>query len=277
VGKLLRYLAALGVAERDGDRWGLTPLGRGLEDDYLTASLDLAGVAGRRELGGLLSLLSAVRTGRGDHAAWFGEGYEESVLGDEALAVQRVEDDAEDAVYVAGALAGAAPFSAARSAVVAGRGAGAIARALVAAHAGLSATVVAAPSELSAHERLHGAHERVSLAAASVLDVRSSPADVVLLAGVLGSHPDEDAVHVLRQASASLTPGGRVLVFGEVLDEALAHEHDYEHDLIGFALTGGGERTHAEHLALFGAAGLARAERLTVGWGFTLYVLAPEA
>jgi threonine dehydrogenase-like Zn-dependent dehydrogenase len=97
--------------------------------------------------------------------------------------------------------------------------------------------------------------------------------DGVVFAGGLDTLADVDAVHALREASASVRPGGRVLVFGELLDVELADEHDYERDLIDFALTGGGSRTHDEHLALFAAAGLPEPERMTVGWGHTLYAL----
>ena len=89
--------------------------------------------------------------------------------------------------------------------------------------------------------------------------------------GALSSLPDADAAHALREAAASVQPGGRVLVFGEVLDPVLADEHEYEDDLIEFALTGGGARTHDEHLALFAAAGLGEPARSTIGWGNTLY------
>ncbi|MFT4052068.1 MAG: siderophore-interacting protein, partial [Microbacterium sp.] len=76
-------------------------------------------------------------------------------------------------------------------------------------------------------------------------------------------------------AAASVNPDGSVLVFGRILEAELADEHDYEGDLIEFALTGGGARDHDEHEALFAAAGLAPAERTTIGWGLTLYTLAP--
>lgn len=274
LGKLLRYLASIEVAERTAPgRYRLTSLGRELENDYLAEALSLDGVHAGRELGGLLSLLAAVRTGRGDHERWFGAGYEQHVQSTTALLTERIEQEAEFANYVAGALATAVPVGEEATVVVAGRAPGGFATALADAHPALRAVVVAAPSELEVLRAVHGAHDRIDYEPGSILERRPQAVDAVLLTSVLGTLPDADAVHAVRQAAASLRPGGHVLVFGDVLDAELAHDHDYEDDLIGFALHGGGARDHEEHLALFAAAGFAEPERRTVGWGFTLYIL----
>ncbi|MFT3799112.1 SIP domain-containing protein [Microbacterium sp.] len=278
LGRLLRYLASLGVVATTGDgAFELTSLGRELEDDDHAAALDLGGFPAQRELGGLLALLAAVRTGRGDHERWFGADWGTRSVDDPALLTARVEDDAEFAGYAAGALASAPVFAGIGSVSVIGTAASTFAAALVDAHAALRVRVVAAPSELAALRALVGEHERVAYAAGSPLVRTAERADAVLLAGVLPTLPDADAVHVLREAAASVHPGGRVLVFGTILDAELADEHDYEDDLIQFALTGGGARDHGAHEELFAAAGLGTAQRTTIGWGLTLYALTPEA
>jgi hypothetical protein len=71
-------------------------------------------------------------------------------------------------------------------------------------------------------------------------------------------------------------PHGRVLLFCEVLDPVLAHDHDYEDDLLDFALSGGGMRDEDEHRELFARAGLTVSSRETIGWGHTLYALVPH-
>ncbi|MFT3889323.1 MAG: siderophore-interacting protein [Arachnia sp.] len=267
--KLLRYLATMGIVEQVGADWQLTSLGRELEDDYIEDALHLRRLHAQRELAGALSLLAAVSTGSGDHARWFGTNWPTRASG-EFLAA-RVEHDADNAVYAAGAAAEAAVLDGVQTIAVAGRGPGVFATALTAARPEVRVTILAAPSEIEALTALHGTRDRVGYEAGTVLSRLASPVDAILLTEALRELPDADAVHALRQAAAGVREGGKVLIFGEVLDPVLASEHDYEDDLIDFALTGGGSRTHEEHLALFDAAGLTTVERSTVGWGFTLY------
>ncbi|WP_016934288.1 siderophore-interacting protein [Rhodococcus sp. R1101] len=270
LGRLLRYLVALGVAEDLGEgRFRLTGVGRELEDDHHIEELRLDGVHAQRELAGMLALLAAVRTGHGDDAERFGKSFAQRVADDIALSADRYEQEAEMAAYFAGALVAKVPTDVSTM-VVAGEAAGSYAHAFVTANPSARATVVAAPSEIEVLRRVHGEHERVAYAPGSMLEARPEPVDAVLLTGRLNELPDADAVHVLQQAAAGLNPGGRILVFGNVLDEN-AGEHDYEDDLVDFALSGGGGRTHEDHVALFEAAGLAEPERTTVGWGMTLY------
>jgi NADPH-dependent ferric siderophore reductase len=275
--KLLRFLTALDITERLADgRHRLTGLGRELESDHVADALHLDGLTARRELGGVLSLLSAVRTGQGDHARWFGADYAQHIAQDPALLAARTEHEAREAVYVAGAVAAATAFTALSTIAVAGPAPGSFAAALASSHPQLHTTIVATPSEINALRQVYPAHERIDYEAGSLLAARPEPVDAVLLADVLPLLTDADAAHVLRQAAASLNPDGRVLVFGDVLNPEVADEHDYEEDLIGFALHGGGARDHDEHHALFAAAGLRPVERTTVGWGYTLHTLTPQ-
>lgn len=137
LGKLLRYLGALGIVEQTEDgRWAPTRGGRVLEEEHVEARLDLTGTAARRELG-VLALAGAVRTGRTEYAAWFGGGYEELTQRDPAALTARVQSQADDAAYVAGALAAHAVFGNLTDLVVTGSGAREMARALVGNHAAL--------------------------------------------------------------------------------------------------------------------------------------------
>lgn len=281
--KLLRYLETLGiveVAEHTGGpadeqaatRYRLTSLGRELEDDYVAGGLHLEGAHAARELAGALSLLAAVRSGAGDHSRWFGESWRARSGREGALLEDRLEGEAEEAVYSTAALPEASCFAGIESIAVLGQGQGVVASALAGRHPRLRATILAAPSEIEALRRLHPTHERIAYEAAGPFAGPTTPVEAVLLCNALPPLPDADAAHLLREAAAGAT-SGRVFVFGEPLDAALADTHDYEHDLIDFALTGGGARNDAEHRALFGAAGLRLVKRSTVGWGYTLYEL----
>ena len=96
------------------------------------------------------------------------------------------------------------------------------------------------------------------------------PVDATLFTDGLHHFPGADAAHAISQAAST---SGSVLVFGKILNEELAHDHDYEADLLAFTLYGGGSRTDAEHRELFARAGVSDVEQSTVGWGVTLYRL----
>lgn len=271
--RLLRYLVSLDLVERgESGGYRLTGLGRELEDDYVAEALDLGGLHAQRELAGALSLLAAVRDGS-DGDRRHRDAWAQGVADPGGLLRARIEHEAEEALYSASALVLAPVFSRLATITVAGSGCAALAEALVQQHAGLRVTILAVPSEIEAMQQLHGPVERVEYVAGSLLAPVDRRSDAVLLAGALESLPDADAAHALRQAAAGTHESGRVLVFAEVLDPALADEHDYEHDLIEHALTGGGSRDDDEHRALFAAAALDLSERSTIGWGSTLYEL----
>ncbi len=270
LGKLLRYLEAIGVTERLADgRYRLTDLGRQLEDDRVSEALDAEGPVAHRELGGLLSLLSAVRTGVGDYPRWFGEAFARREEAEPARLAGRLEQETERAVYMAGAVASALTLPAGASVTVTGRGPGSFAEAIVQRHPGTRVELLGSASELRVLQGLHS--DRVGYAPGSIREPLAGRAHAVLLADALRSLPDADAVDALRGAAASIGEGGQVLLFTQPLNPELADDHAYEDDLIEFALHGGGLRTHEEHLALFAAAGLAEPARTTVGWGYTLY------
>jgi len=274
--RLLRYLVSLEVLEQDErDRYLLAPLGRVLEEEHVAEELHLEQIHSHRTVAGALTLLSAVRTGRGDHDRWFGSSLAETVATDPRLLSSVLAHDAEEAGYVAGALAAAAELDGVASVTLAGRGCGVVADELVGRHPEVTVTIVAMPSELTALQQRHDAHPRIRHQPGSVLDVQAEPADAVLLVDLLGSLADDDAALVLRQAARNLGPDGRILVFGDVLDPAAADEHDYEADLVAFTLTGGGLRDQHQTAALVAAAGLQEVGRSTISWGYPLLALAP--
>jgi hypothetical protein len=283
--KLLRYLQAIGIVETADDpgqpsdpRLVLTPLGRELEDEDEAQALHLEGVLAHRELGGALSLLSAVRTGLADSSRGFAAQWARDPATDPALVDERVREDAVDSDYVSGALAASPQFDGISSVVVHGRAPGGFAHALVRAHEGLRATVLATAAELAVLDDIHSPHDRVSSVAAGPFGLPPAPVDAVLLTDVLAGRGDEDAVALLAQAAMQVRdrPHGRVLLFCEVLDPVLAHDHDYEDDLLDFALSGGGMRDEDEHRELFARAGLTVSSRETIGWGHTLHALVPH-
>lgn len=278
LGKMLRYLESIELTElHDDGRYSLTQAGKELENEFIGEILSLDGPEGHRELHGLLALSAAIRTGKGDHAAWFGAGFEESVQSDPTAILKRVEHEAEGAVYVTGSVAASPLFEGLTSLRVAGRAAGAFAERMVAVHPELRVSVLAAPSELAAMSTVHPDHERIVFEPGSMLEARPEPTDGYLICARVETLSDADAVFMLRQAAASLTEGGRIIIFGSVLDPDQAHDHDFEEDLLLFSLSGGSARFHEEYLRLFSKAGLELSAQDTVGWGRTIYALTARA
>ena len=75
--------------------------------------------------------------------------------------------------------------------------------------------------------------------------------DAVLLLETANDRSDVEAIALLKEAARH----GRILYFSKLLQPQRAHDHDSEHDLENFVLTGGGMRTAAELDQLFAAAG----------------------
>lgn len=274
---LLGYLAAVGLVERRGgadaqeEQWALTPLGADLNDEHLCASLDLGAMPAQQEIAGLLSLLAAVRTGRGDSERWFGAPWDEHVASSTELSRARVLDGEMLADYYAATLAEALPLTDAARALVLGPAAGVVAEALVAAHRRLDVTVVACPAEIEAMTDLHPAHERVRHEVGGPLHLPDGRVDAVVLDALLAREPDANARHILAGAAERADD---VLVFVEVVndDEEFGVE-ELGAQLVGYALGRPRERTDRDWRDLFASAGLDLADRVSVGWGGVLYRL----
>jgi NADPH-dependent ferric siderophore reductase len=269
--KLLRYLAALELVEVTDGKYSLTRLGAALDDENTIEHLTLTGVAARREAG-LLSLLPAVRTGTGDYDRWFGADFEDLAQSTPELLAERTSSQSDGTTWAVAPLVEEPAFADLRTLRITGKAPVDVALALTAKYPELRVSVLATPAELEAASSVFpelGGNERITLEPGSPLGAPAGTVDATLITGGLGHYPDADAVHVINQAAA----GGQVLVFGRVLNEELAHDHDYEDDLLDFTLYGGGSRTDAEHRDLFARAGVTDVAQSTVGWGFTLYRL----
>jgi NADPH-dependent ferric siderophore reductase len=280
VGKLLRYLHALGVVAQTAPRhYELTGIGELLTQEFVIDALDLNGALGRQDLG-FYGLLDSVRTGRSSYAAVAGKGYADFRAGDEFEASYQ-EQIGKYARFLAPALAADKAVAGAGHVVVHSDGAGVIAEAIAAASPENRVSIVGLPSkiaylrsDLQASIAVDAVRSRISLVEQSVFE-RSPAADAVLFVRALDEHPDPDAVRALTQAAAGLDAGGRILVAEYPLDEESLDDHAAEEDLKNLVLYGTGHRTDAENRALFDAAGLRLDAARAVGWGFTLYVLSP--
>lgn len=274
--KLLRYLCALGVYEQVGaDRYRPSAIGRALDDERVGEALDLRRHHAQEELATALALLSAVRPDSEELIASAGAGFAARVQQDPALLASRIESDAGMAGYLGDAVLADPAFADLTTLTVAGRGAVTFAETFVRSGEGRRSTVVVTPSEASAHAALGFSATGVDFEIGSLLHRRPARSDAVLLTSATATLPDEDVVHVLREAAASVAADGTVLLFEDVLDPQVANDHTYEHDLIHFTLYGGGERDAAELAVLIRRAGLTERASGGIGWGYRLIELVP--
>jgi NADPH-dependent ferric siderophore reductase len=280
--KLLRYLHAIEILEStEPGHYRLSPAGDYLLHEYVVDVLHPDGAVGRQQLA-FYGLAESVRTGRASYASVTGQEY--AALRREQWFEDKLADHiARIAPYLTAPLAGAAALTGLDHVVVHSDGASSVAQAITARHATTRVTVVALPShatwlkaDLPSTIPDEAASSRVAVVEQSVFEP-SPAADAVLFVKALSQLPDRDAEHALRQASVHLGPGGRVLVVDDVLDPAELDEHEAEADLLNLTLYGSGCRTDAEWRARFAAAGLITQATYTIGWGHTLYQLAPDA
>jgi len=272
IGHLVRYLAAAGILdERDG-KYSLSGMGAALSDEYAPEEYDLDGLSAQEELAGLLALLSAVRTGHGDHHRWFGAAWDDHVAAVPALTRARVEAAEEEADYYCTTLAADESLTGVGRLLLTGPEAGEVSRALVDAHPGMRVTVLASPSEIEVITSLHPAHERIVFAAGSQLAMPRESFDAVLLNGTLDREADADVVHVLAGAAASARKV--LVVLGETAMEDEEQEtYELARALVDFGLNRAAIRTDAQWRDLFRRTGLKDVGRSNLGWGMMLHQL----
>ncbi|UCG74281.1 MAG: hypothetical protein JSV45_07910 [Chromatiales bacterium] len=113
--------------------------------------------------------------------------------------------------------------------------------------------VIDEPAELQAA----GLLERCELVGGDFFASVPAGADLYLLKRILHDWDDAEAIAILRSVRAATGAGGRLAVIDAVMRPGNAPDPNKDLDLNIMALTGGRERTEAEFVALFAAAGFA--------------------
>ncbi|MDO4920147.1 siderophore-interacting protein [Kocuria sp.] len=272
--RLLPYLVTQDVlrAEQAPVRYELTELGRELQDDYVHDVLDLNGYEAWREITAGLSLIAAVRGGA--HARSARARSSEELASRPDLVDARSSDAEEFADFYGATLAGMLPLASARRLAVAGPAAGALAELFVRENPDLRVSILGRPEQLASVRRRHGENPRIEHAPlpgvegdAAVGGAGGGEYDVAILAMELGQWPDPQA----RALLGALRPSRGLFVMDEVLDPVGVEEHDLEHNLLDFALTGGGVRTDGQFRELLHESGHEVVARENVGWSGQLY------
>ena len=280
LGKLLRYLHSIDLLRESAPgHYALTDIGEFLASDRWIDALH-PDRPGGRQAAGILGLATSVRTGSAAYAAVTGRDFA-ALRTEQWYEDAHLERVARFAPLLAEPLATSAALAGLDHLVIHSDGAGALARALLAARPRLRITIAALPAQadwlrrdlpVSIPDAEH--RSRVTVVEQSIFEP-APEADAVLVLRALAAHPDPDAAHALRRVAAGLRPGGRVLLLEDTFDVTALDEHDAEADLLALTRDGGGLRTEAELRAVIERAGLRVAGTESVGWGSTLHRLTP--
>ncbi|MFI8400055.1 SIP domain-containing protein [Streptomyces sp. NPDC085463] len=272
---LLDYLVGIELLATDGEgNYSLTPISEELvEDDHSAEEYHLEGAEAAFDAS-LSGLLHTVRTGKAGYRTLAGrtlteEMARESRIADTARAA--VEDEAR---WIGPGVLRAHDWSAVTELTATGHGVATVVETLVKEFPELRARIVAMPSVLRVLREAIIDEEllpRIDLVAGS----GAVPAGTrtLLMSRQLEWQDDEDAVHTLSEAAASLAEGGTLLLVEQV---ATGDPEDTEavlHHLRLKCAFGSGVRDAEEIAALAGSAGLAVRSRADVGWDHRLWVL----
>lgn len=272
---LLRYLIPQEIIRADGaDRYSLTSLGQMLTEEHFREHLDIRDAEGAQLMAAALRLLPWINPSFSEYLmALLGGNFEDNVLNNEDLLRSRIDAESGMASYAAPMLPRLPIFRGASAVTVAGFGALTFAQELVAQLPTTGVTVVSDPLENAVLNELADPDPRLHLHAGSLFEARPSPTDVFLLIFVLQRHSDLEMIHILRQAAASLSPGGKIVVVTRMLDTESPDARKYEEMLADAVLYDGGDRSRAEVTSIIAQAGLSLAHQAAVGWGYHALVL----
>jgi hypothetical protein len=257
--RLLRHLVALGILTRsDSGRYGLTELGDGLRDDHpfgMRARLDIDGGVGRAELS-FVQLLHSVRTGEAAFPAQFGRDFWEDVSLDAARSAAFDAEMGADVTAWAPAIISAYDWGSLEHVVDVGGGNGSLMAALLAAHPGLTGTVVDLPNTAEHARQLFattGLSDRADVVAGSFFDPLPPGYDAYLLTAIVHDWGDDDARAVVRRCADAAGTDGRVFVIEKIGTDGVMP--NTEMDLRLLAYMGGRERALDELTSLIESAG----------------------
>ncbi|RNL86607.1 siderophore-interacting protein [Halostreptopolyspora alba] len=236
---LLDAMTALGLVERDGDRYRNTALGGVLMEESALEALSLDNPANREALA-LVDLVDVLRSN--EAAPRLGAStWRARRAADAALENAHQDRSADLLQYVVEPLARLTPVAEARTLAVVGDAAP-----YVASHIAGGRTV-----------QLPGSDE-----------VQWPACDCAVLVGVLEGRSDEDALGLLRTA---LTAGPALVLAEHTTDRAETDDHVAERALTSLTVTGMVPRGSGQIGDLLRAAGAAEVETTTLGWGFGAY------
>jgi SAM-dependent methyltransferase len=264
VHRVMRALASVGIfAEDEQGRFALTPIAATLQSDVpgsLRAWAIL--VLGEEDYQAWGELMHSVRTGETAFEHVFGMGIfqyearhpEHARIFDEAMANLV-------GVYNAAVLASYS-FSTIRKVVDVGGGDGSLIVAILQANPEMKGVLFDLPHVTEkAKQRIKeaGLAGRCEVVAGDAFASVPSGAEAYILSRVMNSFDNERAIAILRNCRRAITHNGKLLLVERVLpdraEHSIAAQGPFMSDLNMMVISGGRERTAAEHRALLETAG----------------------
>jgi len=247
--RLLRALGELRLVERNAENWGLSVRGEFLLADH-PLSLTDAALEYSGALGDLWSSLSEALKAQGDWRA-------PDIFGDVARDPERLQGHhrmlrsyaRHDYVLIPDALG----LQGRERVVDAGGGFGTLGMNIMSAYPDAHVTVLDKPEVVEQARNSPGLVPGMNWLPGDIFEPWSIRADVVILARVLHDWDDGDAIKILAQARAVLSPGGQLFII-----EMLMERHGVSGALCDLHLlmaTGGRERSKKAFERLLAEAG----------------------
>ncbi len=269
--RVLRAVAAAGLArETTPGEFALTSLGQPLLSGVPRSSHQAAVMFGEEVHASFAEITHTLRTGRPAFEKVYGQPFYD-YLGDHPEAARRFAA-AMGAAPVPAALA-ACDLSGTRLIVDVGGGDGGLLTRVLRAQPQARGVLLDLPAALAqAPARLAraGVADRAQVVAGSFFDPLPAGGDVYLLSRVLHNWDDDDAARVLGRVRAAVAPGGRLVVFEELLPDAqpagappaappasgqASAATSHLIDLLMLVMLSGCDRTEQEYRALLAGAG----------------------
>jgi hypothetical protein len=259
--RVLRALASVGVFREEGSGgFALTPLAQGLRGDVPNSLRDYAIMLGERWIWLSLGEMShSVRTGETAFAHVFAAPIFEYYAANADAASTSARGLATRSAQEDTAIVGSYDFSAARHVIDVGGGQGTLLGTILARHRGATGTLFERPQVAAMAQALFDKGDLAQRCRVAAGDFfRSVPAggDVYLLKKVIHDWDDARAIAVLRACRAAMTLASRLLLLEPVIGEPNAPGFAKLLDLLMLVVSGGRERTEAEHRGLLASAGL---------------------
>jgi hypothetical protein len=256
----MRALASVGVFKEQHDGlFALTPMAQGLRGDVPDSLRDYAIMLGERWIWRSLGdILHSVRTGGPAFAHVFGAPLFEYYAANPEAALTSAAGLARRSAQENAAILAAYDFSAATHVVDIGGGQGTLLCAVLESHPHIGGTLFERPQVAAmAQASFDGVDlaRRCNVIAGDFFHAVPS-GDLYLLKKVIHDWDDARAAAILRTCRAVMTPRSRLLVLEPVIAQPNVPGFAKLLDLLMLVVSGGRERTQAEHRSLLVAAGL---------------------
>lgn len=278
--RLLRFLATVGVVDRDGDTFALTAVGDLLRRDHPQSMRPWILFQGSAWQWHAWEQLEAglTRPDTTPFARAHGRDFFDHLNVDgDAGATFDAAMEATSGLQ-ADLLVEALDLTGVGQVCDVGGGTGTMLATLLQAHPAMRGTLLDLPDVVARAAPVleaHGVADRVDVVGGDMFAAIPTGADRYLLSAIVHDWPDDRATELLEQVRHALGTDGRAWVVELELPDHDGASLERAYDLLMLVLGGGRERTGADFAALYTAAGLTQVDDTVLANGWHVHELAP--